>query len=108
MVSFKALLLGATGALAIPFNAPETSDTGLVARAGTASSTGWSNNYYYSFWTDNGGTVNYQNNAAGSYAVQWTNCGNFVGGKGWYVLCLPALTCRPRGKWDAVVLTFSP
>ncbi len=97
MVSFKALLLGATGALAIPFNAPETSDSGLVARAGTASSAGWNNNYYYSFWTDNGGTVNYQNNAGGSYAVQWTNCGNFVGGKGWYVLRLLAPTCCPQG-----------
>ncbi|KAK3903128.1 endo-1,4-beta-xylanase B [Staphylotrichum tortipilum] len=80
MVSFKALLLMAAGALAMPFNMTEIE---LAARAGTPSSTGTNNGYYYSFWTDGGGTVNYQNNAAGSYAVQWTNCGNFVGGKGW-------------------------
>jgi endo-1,4-beta-xylanase len=83
MVSFKALLLGATGVLAFPFNATEFSE--LVARAGTPSSTGTHNGFYYSFWTDNGGNVNYQNGAGGSYSVQWQNCGNFVGGKGWYV-----------------------
>lgn len=87
MVSFKSLLLMAAGALAMPFNMTEIE---LAARAGTPSSTGTNNGYYYSFWTDGGGTVNYQNNAAGSYAVQWTNCGNFVGGKGWCVLCLTA------------------
>lgn len=84
MVSFKTLLLGAVAAvsaIALPFNETEMSE--LMARAGTPSSTGTHNGYYYSFWTDGGGTVNYQNGNGGSYNVNWKNCGNFVGGKGW-------------------------
>ena len=87
MVSFKAVLLGATGALAFPFNGTQLSE--LAARAGTPSGTGTHEGFYYSFWTDNGGTVNYENGAAGSYSVNWQNCGNFVGGKGWYVPYVP-------------------
>ncbi|CCC06381.1 hypothetical protein SMACR_00595 [Sordaria macrospora] len=81
MVSIKSLLLGAAGALAVPFNATEFSE--LNVRAGTPSSTGTHNGFYYSFWTDGGGTVNYANGNGGSYTVNWSNVGNFVGGKGW-------------------------
>ncbi|KAL2174171.1 glycoside hydrolase family 11 protein [Thermothelomyces heterothallicus CBS 202.75] len=82
MVSMKAvLLLGAAGTLAFPFNATQFSE--LVARAGTPSGTGTHDGFYYSFWTDGGGNVNYENGPGGSYTVQWQNCGNFVGGKGW-------------------------
>jgi endo-1,4-beta-xylanase len=83
MLSFKTLLLSAAGVLAIPFNATEIRE--LAGRAGTPSSTGTHDGFYYSFWTDNGGTVNYENGPGGSYSVNWQNCGNFVGGKGWYV-----------------------
>lgn len=82
MVSIKSLLLGAAGALAVPFNATEFSSE-LSARAGTPSSTGTHNGFYYSFWTDGGGNVNYANGNGGSYSVNWQNVGNFVGGKGW-------------------------
>ena len=98
MVSFKALVLGAAGVLAMPFNTTEISE--LIARGGTQSSTGTHNGFYYSFWTDNGGTVNYQNGAAGSYSVNWQNCGNFVGGKGWYVFTVdPDMGGILAGSW---------
>lgn len=57
--------------------------TDLIARSGTPSSTGTSNGYYYSFWTDGGAAVTYTNGAAGEYKVTWSGNGNFVGGKGW-------------------------
>ena len=91
MVSFKSLLLCAATAAAfpiaeesgLPLNINTTEIQELFARGGTPSSTGNHNGFYYSFWTDNGGTVTYTNGNAGSYSVQWQNCGNFVGGKGW-------------------------
>nr|ABI48363.1 endo-1,4-beta-xylanase [Arcopilus cupreus]ABK27626.1 endo-1,4-beta-xylanase [Arcopilus cupreus] len=92
MVSFKALLLGAASALALPFNATELGERMargenvtelLIARGGTPSQTGWNNGYYFSFWTDNGGNVNFWNGNGGNYGVNWQNCGNFVAGKGW-------------------------
>lgn len=57
----------------------------LIPRQGsTPSSTGISNGYYYSFWTDGASQVTYTNGEGGSYSVQWSgNAGNWVGGKGW-------------------------
>ncbi|KAL3461831.1 concanavalin A-like lectin/glucanase domain-containing protein [Aspergillus heterothallicus] len=86
MVSFSALLLACTSALGA-FAAPadqlaERGETSLLERS-TPSSTGYHNGYYYSFWTDGGGDVTYTNGNGGSYSVQWSNVGNFVGGKGW-------------------------
>jgi endo-1,4-beta-xylanase len=78
MVSFTSLiaLLSAT--------------TGVFAYAGdiqkrySSSSTGTSNGYYYSYWTDGSAEATYTNGDNGEYSVTWTgDVGNFVGGKGW-------------------------
>jgi endo-1,4-beta-xylanase len=93
MVSFYSLLLccsiATSGVLSFPF---EFNATELVERAGTSSETGTSNGYYYSFWTNGGGTVYYTNGAGGSYTTSWTDCGNFVGGKGWSTGSARAIT----------------
>ncbi|KAL4947764.1 glycoside hydrolase [Aspergillus filifer] len=82
MVSFSRLLVAcsaAAGALA----APSDGTLAQLAKRLTESSTGTSNGYYYSFWTDGGGDVTYTNGDGGSYTVEWSNVGNFVGGKGY-------------------------
>ncbi|KAF2121382.1 endo-1,4-betaxylanase [Lophiotrema nucula] len=88
MVSFTTLFVACSAILAGSFAAPtdlakRAPGTVLDPRAGTPSSTGTHNGYYYSFWTDGGSDVTYTNGAGGSYSVTWKSGGNFVGGKGW-------------------------
>ncbi|EPS43164.1 hypothetical protein H072_2960 [Dactylellina haptotyla CBS 200.50] len=84
MVSFSTLFAAST-AIAGALAAPGTSlfEKSLFPRAGTPSSTGTHDGYYYSWWTDGGSQVTYTNLAGGAYSVSWQSGGNFVGGKGW-------------------------
>jgi endo-1,4-beta-xylanase len=87
MVAFSALftatLAGLAAAAAVPFPQPGTTPKTVLETRATSPGQGTNNGYFYSFWTDGGGSVTYNNEAAGKYSVQWSNVGNFVAGKGW-------------------------
>ena len=102
MPSFTSILTALAAAVSVfayPTESVNATSSELVERAGTASSTGYNNGFYYSFWTDGAGNIKYQNGAAGKYSVQWSGNGNCtstlaviafdadvfkgVGGKGW-------------------------
>jgi endo-1,4-beta-xylanase len=77
MVSFTSLcvaLVAAVGAVASPVQ---------LASRGISPGTGQHGGYFYSFWTDNQGNVDYNNEAGGRYRVTWNRVNNWVGGKGW-------------------------
>ncbi|KAJ9487293.1 Endo-1,4-beta-xylanase 2 [Penicillium thymicola] len=78
MVSFSSLFVAACAAVTA-FALPSE----VEKRAITTNQQGTNNGYFYSFWTNGGGSVSYNNGAAGQYSVDWTNCGSFTSGKGW-------------------------
>lgn len=55
----------------------------LARRQSVEPGTGTHDGFYYSYWTDGTGDITYTNGAGGSYSFDWSNTGNFVGGKGW-------------------------
>ncbi len=78
MVSFTLLLTALAAAVTTTTASP------LEAfKRGIQPGTGTHNGFFYSYWTEGRGTVDYNNGARGSYKVKWTNVGNWVGGKGW-------------------------
>ncbi|PYH95704.1 hypothetical protein BO71DRAFT_350827 [Aspergillus ellipticus CBS 707.79] len=83
MVAISSLALAlsaATSALALP-NGQALRD--MAKRGVTANAEGTNNGFFYSFWSDGTGDVTYTNGDAGEYTVEWTDCGDFVAGKGW-------------------------
>nr|AQQ74637.1 GH11 Xylanase [uncultured bacterium]AWD75440.1 xylanase [uncultured bacterium] len=49
----------------------------------SSSQTGNNNGYYYSFWKDNPGSVQFCLYSGGRYTSNWSGINNWVGGKGW-------------------------
>ncbi len=45
--------------------------------------TGNNGGFYYTHWTDGGGSACMTLGSDGNYSYEWSNTGNFVGGKGW-------------------------
>jgi endo-1,4-beta-xylanase len=86
MASFSSLVLAFSAAVGV-FAAPSellAPNFGLSKRQViTTPETGTNNGFYYSFWTNGGGTVDYTNGAGGEYSVTWENDGDFTCGKGW-------------------------
>lgn len=84
MVSFTNIITAATAVVGV-LAVPATENKDLITRQTlTSSKTGTNGGFYYSFWTDNTGQVEYTNGNAGQYSVKWSgNRGNFVAGKGW-------------------------
>jgi endo-1,4-beta-xylanase len=76
-------LIGLAGALmaliASVVMLPGTANAATIC----SSQTGNDGGYYYSFWTDGGGSVCMTTGSGGNYGMSWSNVGNFVGGKGW-------------------------
>jgi hypothetical protein len=64
----------------------------------TSNQTGTNNGFYFSNWSAGSGSVTMTLCSAGSYKYQWSNVGDFVGGKGWSTGS--AHTVNYAGSWS--------
>jgi endo-1,4-beta-xylanase len=55
----------------------------ISAQTICSNQTGTHGGYYYTHWTDGGGSACMTLGSDGNYSYTWSNTGNFVGGKGW-------------------------
>ncbi len=83
-LSRRGLFAGAgAGALAVGASALVLPGIARADTTITENQTGTEGGYYYSFWTDGGGSVSMTLKGGGNYSSSWSNSGNWVGGKGW-------------------------
>lgn len=84
MVQFTSLLAISAAVAGVSAAPKSLNPLHSVQKRLTSSETGTTDGYYYSFWTDGVGTIDYENGSGGEYSVKWSSgSGNFVGGKGW-------------------------
>lgn len=92
MVSFTSIFTALAAAATVVASPLELALRGIQPGQGTH------DGYFYSYWTDGQGSVDYNNGPRGSYKVSWRNVGNWVGGKGWNPG--PSRTVAYNGTWN--------
>src|SRR5690606_6648032 len=81
-LSFKRVTLTGKGVIAALIFAALGATT-ANAQQHCSSQTGNHGGFYFTHWTDGGGSACMTLGSGGNYSYSWSNTGNFVGGKGW-------------------------